>query len=718
MIKVELFRFLKQLHRLDFTLRSAGAAAVLLVLFGYAIIDFVQTASRKEYQIQESTLRSELGQFLLVTREPDGSSLLENPVEFTKAKRSAQIVTVRRPFFSYFLTKGNSKSFRTDNLRFDPPRACVLDFLPTHSSARTDKASVPLQVCFAAIPSDPAGRYIYFSLRYPTSPIRQHVQGKPLEASDRVLLRFSGKRDVILTLTYQRVPQGKGRRANLAERYDGFHEVAAYLPDEGSRPTRLLNAQAFERKALEDDNNQVTLVGRIDASLLLPGDDRLGDWPPLAVKTIKIGVEIFPAMDDLPRSSAPRPLYAFAPGDGGTAVISLEQAYRVAVPSKATLDVVVRSGTEAGKVFWTSSSLEPSEPQRYRGWFQSLANQVAKALVSSVPQIYAAQDHHLSGLPPLTVKLTEDVNIVPDIAARSVAWQFAAMAAIILLIWLLWGGSRRLERLTRVARIASASRGKAFAEYARSNDQIGTLGRMMHLLIERDRLRIGRQRKRLERENQRKADAIRKERELLETRRELLQAMGHEIRSPLANLLARQDKDPEVARNLNRMKRAVNAFQEAATIEEGLLSGGVTARVEDLADFIAKYTNNLHDSGRPIAGHGLRTGVLAYFDSFILESVLEHLFDNAERHALSGSTIKVRWDDEGDLVTIEVYNRGDLLEDCESIFKLGVSDPDRGGQLGLGLYAARMYLSGMNGTIYAENRDDGVAFIIQLQKTA
>lgn len=718
MIKIELLRFLKQLHRLDFTLRSAAAATVLLLLFGYAIIDFVQTASRKEHQIQESTLRSELGQFLLVTREPDGSSLLENPVEFTKARRPAQIVNIRRPFFSYFLTKGNSKTFRSDNLRFDPPRACVLDFLPTHSSAIADKALVPLQVCFAAIPSDPAGRYIYFSVRYPTSLIRQHVQGTPLEASDRVILRFSGKRDVSLALTYQRVTQGKGRRANPAERYEGFHEVAAYLPDEGGRPTRLLNAQAFEKKASDDDISQVTLVGRIDASLLLPGEDRLGDWPSLAVKATKIGVEVFPAMDSFPHSNSPSPLFGFAPGDEGTAAFSLEQAYRVAVPSKATLDVVVRAGPEASKVFWTSSSLEPSEPQRHRGWFQSFANQVAKALVSSVPQIYAAQDYHLSGLPLLTAKLTEDVNIVPDIAARSVAWQFAAMAAIILLIWLLWGGSRRLERLSRVARIASASRGKAFAEYAKSNDQIGTLGRMMHLLIERDRLRIARQVKRLERENQRKAEAIRKERELLETRRELLQAMGHEIRSPLANLLARQDQDPNVARNLNRMKRAVNAFQEAATIEEGLLSGGVTARVEDLADFVAKYTDNLRISGRPIVGHGLRVGVLAYFDSFILESVLEHLFDNAERHAFPGSTIKVRWDDEGDLVKIEVYNRGDRLEDCESIFKLGVSDPDKGGQLGLGLYAAKMYLSGMNGSIYAENRDDGVAFIIHLQKTA
>lgn len=716
MIKIEFFRFLKQLRRLDFTLRSAAAATVLLVLFSYAITDFVQTASRKEHQIQESTLRSELGQFLLVTREPDGSSLLENPDEFSKAKRPAQIVSVRRPFFSYFLTKGNSKTFRSDSLRFDPPRACVLDFLPTLSQTESDKASVPLQACFAAIPSDPSGRYVYFSLRYPTSVIRQHVRGKPLEASDRVILHFLGKRDVTIALTYQRAPQLNGRRTSPAERYDGFHEVAGYLPDEGGRPTRLLNAQAFEKRA-SDDDNQVTLVGRIDASLLLPGDERLNDWPSFTVKAIKIGVEVFPALDTLVQSGSQNPLYSFAPGKEGTASFSLEQAYRIAVPSKATLDVSMRTPDGAAKLFWSSSSLEPSEPQRQKGWFQSIANHVAKALVANVPQVYATQDHHLSGLPPLIAKITEDVNIVPDIAARSVAWQFAAMVAIILLILLLWGGSTRLERLTRVARIASASREKAFAEYARSNDQIGTLGRMMHLLIERDRLRVARQRKRQEREDLRKAEAIRKEGEFLETRRELLQAMGHEIRSPLANLLARPDPDPDVARNLNRMKRAVNAFQEAATIEEGLLSGGVTARVEDLADFIAKYSDNLHRSGRPIVGHGLRKGVLAYFDSFVLENVLEHLFDNAERHAFPKSTIKVRWDDEGDLVRIEVFNRGDRIEDCESIFRLGVSDPDKGGQLGLGLYAAKMYLSGMGGTIYAENRDDGVAFIIHLQKS-
>lgn len=714
--KIKLPLQLQRLVRVDFTLRLAIAAVVLLVLFSYAIIDFVSTASRKEYQIQESALRGELGQFLLNTREPDGSSLLENPEEFTKAKRPAQIVTVRRPFFTYFLTKENFRAFRTNNLRFEPPRACVLEFLSTTSPPRINRPSFPLQACFAVIPSDPAGRYVYFTLRYPTASILRHIPGHPVADSDRLILRFLGKKEVRIVLTYQQVPwlKRKGRHVSSTDRLDGFHEIAAYLPDEGGHPTRLLNAQAFEQTDLNDNKNWVTIMGRID-TLLLPVEDYRGDWPSLAAKALKIGVEVLPSTNN--PSHSEQPVHGFGPGENGTAQLSLEQAYRLAAPSKATLAVTVREGYETGKVQWTSSSLEAPEPQRQQGWFQSAANRVARLMVSGVEKVSVTQDHNLSGLPPLEATLTEDVNIVPDIAARSLAWQFAALFVIAALIWLLWGGFRRLERLTRTAYIAAVSRSGNFAEYADSTDQIGTLGRVLHLLFMRDRQRMARQRRRLERESQQKAEAIQKERELLEARREILQAIGHEIRSPLANLLASQRQDPAVHRNLSRMERAVNALQEAATIEEGLMNGVIAPRIDDLGTFVAKFTDNLADSGKPIVGYGEPAGVLAYFDDIMLETILDHLFDNAQRHASPDTKIEVRWANDGDQVTIEVFNRGNSLEDCESIFKLGVSDPENGGHLGLGLYAARMYLFGMRGSILAENRRDGVAFVVRLQKT-
>ncbi|MDD2943894.1 MAG: HAMP domain-containing sensor histidine kinase [bacterium] len=717
MLKIKRPRqWLRMLRRVDFTLRSAIAAIILLVFFSLAIGDFVITASQKEHLIQESVLRGELGQFLLNTRELNGSSLLENPIDFTKASRPAQIVTVSRPFFTYFLTKRNTRTFSTDNLRFDPPHACVLEFLSNTTPSRVDASSFPLQTCFAAIPSDPTGRYVYFALRYPTPSIHRHTQGEPIENSDRLVIHFFGKREVIITLTFQQAPQFKGSDRHLAasDHFDSLHEIASYLPEDGGRATRLLNAQAFEQRVSDTGENIVSILGRID-STLLPVEDQLDIWPSPATKDLKIGIEVIPAANSSMHSV--QPLYKFGPEDEGTAQLSLEQAYRVAVPSKATLVVSAGGGNEKGKILWTSNSLIPSEPQRHQGWFQIIANNVARLMVSGVQKVSVTQDHRLSGLPLLATTLTEDANIVPDIAARSLAWQFAAIFAVAALIWFLWGGSRRLERLTRTAHIAAVTRGGSFVEYANSSDQIGTLGRVLHLLFKRDQQRMAFQRKRLERENQQKAEVILKEKELLETRREILNAIGHEIRSPLANLLASSKQDSTVNRNLSRMERAVNALQEAATIEEGLMNGVIAARVDDLGKFISKLAENLAANGKPIIGYGERSGVLAYFDDIMLETILDHLLDNAERHATPGSIIEVRWTDDNDLVTIEIFNKGKTLEDCENIFKLGVSDPENGGHLGLGLYAARMYLFGMHGSISAANRDDGVAFIIHLQKS-
>ncbi|NOT18900.1 MAG: hypothetical protein HOP24_01310 [Sideroxydans sp.] len=718
MLKIKLSRkSLRLLQRVDFTLRSAIAAVLLLVLFMVAIVDFVITASHKEHQIQESVLRGELGQFLLNTREPNGSSLLENPTDFTKARRSLQIVTVNRPFFTYFLTKKNTNSFSTNNLRFDPPRACVVEFLSNTNASKVDTSSSTLQACFAAIPSDPTGHYVYFALRYPTPLIRRHLRGEPIEKGDRLILHFYGKKQVNIQLSFQQLPSQKSnnRHLTLPENLNSFHEISSYLPEDGGYSTKLVNAQAFEQKITDTQENIVSILGRID-STLLPIDNRLLGWPSPETKSLKVGIDIIHAAGS--SMETPKYLFKIEPDTEGAAQVSLEQAYRISVLSKATLSVNSNGNNEKGNLLWTSTSLPSSESTRYQGWFQSLANHVARLMVSGVEKVSATQEQHLSGLPLLSATLTEDANIVPDIAARSLAWQFAAIFVISVFIWLLWGGSRRLERLTRVAHISAVNRGGSFAEYADSTDQIGTLGRVLHLLYKRDHQRMVFQRKRLERENYQKAEVIRREKEVLETRREILNAIGHEIRSPLANLLASSSKDPEMNRNLCRMERAVIALHEAATIDEGLLNGVIAARLDDLSTFVTKLTENLAAIGKPIVGIGKRAGVIAFFDDIVLETVLDHLLDNAERHKTAGTIITVSWEESGDQVIIEVFNEGLPLEDCENIFKLGVSDPNSGGNLGLGLYAAKMYLFGMNGSISAVNRKNGVAFVITLQKLA
>ncbi len=189
-------RYITLVRRNDFILKSAAAGLVFGILFLAAIFDFVGAATQKDQHVQESVLRGQLAEFLLATRDPEGGSLLENPREFTKSRRPVQIVSMRRPFFNYFLTKANLRTFRTEDLRWDPPRSCIIEFAPVDKPGDVGPGhSYSIQACFAAIPSDPAGHYVYFSLRYPWTAIVRHQRGHSASESDRVLLRFVGQRE-------------------------------------------------------------------------------------------------------------------------------------------------------------------------------------------------------------------------------------------------------------------------------------------------------------------------------------------------------------------------------------------------------------------------------------------------------------------------------------------------------------------------------------------
>lgn len=199
----------------NFTLTMALGGLTLLILTVLAIADFVRAAKAKDEMHQKSVLRSQLAEFLLSTREPDGSSLLENPVENTRSSRPAQVMTIRRPFFTYFLTRDNQRSFQADEIRFTPPRSCSTEFPVETSRGGVQPragANNTMQACFAALPQDPAGRFLYFALRYPSPPITRHSPGKPLADSDRVILQFAGQRTMTLTLAFEATPAPTVRR--------------------------------------------------------------------------------------------------------------------------------------------------------------------------------------------------------------------------------------------------------------------------------------------------------------------------------------------------------------------------------------------------------------------------------------------------------------------------------------------------------------------------
>ena len=78
-------------------------------------------------------------------------------------------------------------------------------------------------------------------------------------------------------------------------------------------------------------------------------------------------------------------------------------------------------------------------------------------------------------------------------------------------------------------------------------------------------------------------------------------------------------------------------------------------------------------------------------------------------------------DGEQGKVTVKVHNTGPVVkpEWLEKIFEYGFSGPSdtvTEGNRGQGLFVAKTYMAKMNGTIRAENEEDGVSFYLELKR--
>lgn len=276
-------------------------------------------------------------------------------------------------------------------------------------------------------------------------------------------------------------------------------------------------------------------------------------------------------------------------------------------------------------------------------------------------------------------------------------------------------GSTRLQRLTRTAYDVTWRKGHdGLASYSKAKDQIGTLGRALNLFFQRDRNRMLRERQRIAQEASQREAHMAKEREYVEQRKQILLAIGHEIRSPLANLQQSIIPTPYQSIQLQRMERAFNALYAANSIEETLRAGGVVLTAQEIATYLESMVDGFAKNGIPIRFACASKDIYAVYDDIHLVDVIEHLVNNAQRYVTPGTQIEILLHVVQDVAVVEVFNQGRPIDDVERIFDLNVSDSTHVGSLGLGLYFARLLVSAMNGRIHAENRANGVALVLAL----
>lgn len=713
-------RWVQRLLRWDFTLGTVALLVLLIfTLFG-AVADISISANQKEQRVQESELKGQLAQFLLSTRELDGSSLLENPAEFSAISRPLSIVTLRRSFFSYLLRTGNAKAFEIGDINFEAPRACQVEYPGAHKSGGL---AGNLQACFAAVPGDQSGRYVYFSLRYPSSRIERHRSGRRLTEVNRVVLTFSGQRDGSLTLAYQVPPLARSRYPSHLARFEHIHELSGFATGEGGMPSRLVSGQAFESQIEEDGNsarNFVTVVGRLDAAFFQTSSSD-ETWPSSSLKKIFIGVKVY---DKAAPEEEPELLFDVPAGQVGTPLVSLTQAYLTAVPSRASLQVSSVSLDDTRRVIWRSDDAGISQSTtRLDGLWQTLADRWSEFVISKgvlqSSSITASQIIRIGGLTNASAELTSTPFTLPDLATRAFTWISGAVGLIVVLA-LYWGYNvLKLRRLrgTAYAMAVRPTAGGDLKQFAARNE-IGTLGRVFYLLLKRNRSRDTNLVKRLRGQESRRAERLRLAEAHVQNRKAILDAIGHEIRAPLQSLVNTTKNDQAVQQKLSRIRRAVDALYEATSVEDGLRSGEIAMAPHNLVDWLKRFAHNLNEDGREVEYVGPTGEVVVEMDSIQLEQILDNLLDNAQRYREAGSNIELRLSQSDSLVELAVFNRGPSIpeEYMDRIFDLGVSDNNASGNGGLGLFAARIYALAMEVTLRARNEGDGVSLVLQFPR--
>lgn len=700
-----------------FTIAALLGTLGITGLILFALYDSVTSAKVSAQQVRENTLAAELSNFLLATREPDGSSLLENPGDFSNAQRPLKFVQLRKPFYTYLLNRQNAKSLTAEKVIWDAPRPCVTEFF--QKSDRPDQSSAfNVQACFAVVPGDSAGRYGYFALRYPSDEVRRHKVGNKFKGEDRIVLKFGLGRTVPITLVYRAPMLAISRYPSQISRFAGIHEMAAFSATNPDRPLRQVNAQAFERRGDGDDTrNYVTIVGRIEGSFLDAQAETSEAWPTQAISTMPIGIDVYRRGPDGTEELLEAPL-----GAKGRSVVSLQNAYLATVPSRALL-VISRSLGPKTDVLWSSANLPlPATPRR-TDWQQQISDWWAPKLMAMARYKPVSSMYSLPFLLPaptgnLNASLVAPPVSLPGFATRAFGWLTAALLLTVILALGVAYAVLRLRLLTHFA--WSMKSGMVDPHLLKAvdkrRDEFTTLWRVLRQFYRRNRSNHAAWMHKMQQATSEKAKQVRMLQTRLELRQERLAAIGHEIRSPLASLLVRTEGNEDHQYYLRRMHNAVEAIFDAATVEDGIQNQKIICQPVDLADYLARLVKNSSERFQGLAYDGPESGVVCLIDDIYLETVLHHLLNNAARHRSEGSVIAIRLQSSPDSneAIIEVYNDGQLIPpgNLKSIFLYKTSDSSDPQNRGIGLFAAKSYLIGMNATISAENRESGVAFRI------
>ena len=206
----------------------------------------------------------------------------------------------------------------------------------------------------------------------------------------------------------------------------------------------------------------------------------------------------------------------------------------------------------------------------------------------------------------------------------------------------------------------------------------------------------------------------------------LFNSISHELRIPVATIIGASDtllsqSYPEETKlklysEINTASIRLNQLIENLLNMSRLESGRITPRTDwcDVNDLANNVANNLQQELLPFRLYIVIPSdmPLVRIDFGLIEQVLHNLVLNATQNAPPGTAIRLKFYYDNGKLTVQVMDRGNGFpeEDLTMVFNKFYRGKDaKTGGTGLGLSIVKGFVEAHNGTVIAENRQNGGA---------
>lgn len=426
-------------------------------------------------------------------------------------------------------------------------------------------------------------------------------------------------------------------------------------------------------------------------------------WPPLPLNNIKLQLQAFAPNNNTPLFDSNDPTATLPP--------TLEDISQILMPGEQLAIYKTTAPTDTTITLQSTTQLtQVSE------WYKTLIE-----LLPTKKSLTTIIFNDIIGTPlgQYQITLNGNIHIVDHILAITtyrMLWYVGGMILAIMLAWIAIevGLIRPIVRLTKQAAKVTKNLPNSNLETnlaqldfskLKGNDELGILATALSNLLQRVKDDLQR-------------EAIRAQQE-----RDMWHAVGHEIMSPLQSLMVlHNDKEEPSYRYLQRMQQAIQIIYGTASPSEAFTEATLQLNQLNLNEFLATIADNTQFVDiKNVQFIPYKETINVKADEFSLEDVVTHILHNADRYRYPDTTIQIHIETTNTTAQVYIYNQGASIDPAiiNNIFEYGVSDlsdQEKTSHRGQGLFVAKTYMAKMGGTIQVKNENDGVTFILTLQR--